>query len=412
MSSNDEYLDLIGEKTLHVPVSLVRKFRLGRRGGYYASTKIPIKFEIVKFDDHKGIFVGYLAGRNDRNRYRQRRLWMKVSKGSFGCVCVNQIGTVKQEKKIPFRSRKRMRSPLGKSNAQNVSTSPLSTPVLKKRRITNTYGNKTSLEKEDSPPPTSSPPVEKKSIVSIESSPSYMGLPIFSNSTPASPAPPTTPLPDNNEADMLLMSMLQSMRQEEQKVSSSRLEMPVDHSMIEILSTKEHEKIVILKNLASENFTQTGSIPVPDAPEPATLRTRSMESKWTTKHQRVALLRCHCNKQKERHVGYISWIEFEPRDSNTFVPPPVVLQIYVSKSHRGSSAPHGGHFGKRMFEWLARRAQSRCEVLNVCTPNRYSQTMLRDSGWYHLDGCDSSLPNCVSSSGDLYVRFSKKKSDM
>ena len=166
MSSNDEYLDLIGEKTLHVPVSLVRKFRLGRGGGYYASTKIPIKFEIVKFDDRKGIFHGYVSGRNDRNRYRQRRLWIKVSKGSFGCVCVNQIGTVKQEKKIPFRSRKRMRCPLGKSDAQNVSTSPLSTPVLKKRRITNTYGNKTSLEKEDSPPHTSSPPVEKKSIVS------------------------------------------------------------------------------------------------------------------------------------------------------------------------------------------------------------------------------------------------------
>ena len=103
----------------------------------------------------------------------------------------------------------------------------------------------------------------------------------------------------------------QSMRQEEQKVSISRLEMPVDHSMIEILSTKEHDKIEILRHLASENFTQTGSIPVPDAPEPATLRTRSMESKWTTKRQRVALLRCHCNKQKERHVGYISWIEFE-----------------------------------------------------------------------------------------------------
>ena len=130
-----------------------------------------------------------------------------------------------------------MRCPLGKSVRKTRVLSPLSTPVLKKRRITNTYGNKTSLEKEDSPPPTSSPLVEKKSIVSIESSPSYMGLPIFSNSTPASPAPPTTPLPDNNEADMLLMSMLQSMRQEEQKVSSSRLEMPVDHSMIEILST-------------------------------------------------------------------------------------------------------------------------------------------------------------------------------
>ena len=74
MSSNDEYLDLIGEKTLHVPVSLVRKFRLGKRRGYYASTKIPIKFEIVKFDDHKGIFTDTLRGRNDRNRYRQRRL--------------------------------------------------------------------------------------------------------------------------------------------------------------------------------------------------------------------------------------------------------------------------------------------------------------------------------------------------
>ena len=439
-------MDLIGEKVLHVPGHLVRKLGLGRRGDYDGARKVvPMKFEIVRFVERKGIFHGYISGKYDRNRSRQRRLWMKVSKG-VGFVRVDQIGTVKEERKIPFRSRKRKtRSPFGRSR-QNVLNLTRLTPISKKCKVSHIYGK--VFDKEDSPHPSSSlspPPTEEKlswmrlpisapakseviassnkNEVTTTSNKNEITTPSNKNEvTTSSTKSEATTTKSDDDTDTLIMNMLRKMREQELHSSHALLEshiaMPKDHFMYEILTKAEHDKIKILRQLTSENFTQTGSIPVPDAPEPVTIQTRSMDSEWTTKRQRVALLRCKCvskdKKQKERYVGYITWIEFTPRDSKKFVPPPVVVQIYVSKSHRGSGAPHGGHFGKRMFEWVARRTNSRCDVLGVTTPNQYSRAMLRDCGWYCVvqdegrgySSSLSSLPSCVTQSGDLYLRFS------
>jgi len=270
----------------------------------------------------------------------------------------------------------------------------------------------------------------------------WMGLPVTSpnpeqveaaeETTPLIPCEtvsPTTPCDTSKsharacngdeatECDKSLLTMLQNMIHRERKENATRAvesmrRLPSDHEIVDVTRIGD-VGIAALRKLAAENYETTGSIPFPEPPVPAVAHSGDLLSKWTSKRQRVALLRCRRgerlstdeNRSKgSEWIGYISWIEFVSADSSDFVVPPIISQIYVTASHRGTEGPCGGNFGKRMLEWVVNRLRPSCQVLTVSSPNKYSQRMLKSLGWHEADPAES-FPACSRAGGRLFLRF-------
>lgn len=460
---------VFGEKVIRCPRKYVRKVGARTRSKDVTEDVIPLTFELVRFSESTGRFHGYLVDKDNLSSAypRQRRLWMQLSRDGTNHYTLMRVGTVRSEQKIPFRSiknvtpsqredenmRPRKRKRRGRRNdwfsitfeqdswcyqgkktsktarrfgrkardvwktaRGTVKTSkwmnlPLSDTIVEKDEMV--HQKKRKLDHRTQQEKCPSTPRSSFSIHHVgddgreaENDDENTLTPLqLSVDLGASTANARSPSTDQAPIFNLIQMMQDVEREEKAKSAMSMMSMPHDHDLVKVLNGDE-SKLERLRQLAAENFKTTGSIPTPEAPLPATVSSNSLHSVWSKKHQCVAMLRCRCDEHRPRWIGYVAWIEFTASDPTHFVPPPIVLQVYVDKSHRGTNAPHQGHFGKRMVEWVARRTSrmTACEVLCVASPNMYSQRMLSTCGWFEVSSRKANLPPCVCQ-GNLYLRF-------
>lgn len=213
-------------------------------------------------------------------------------------------------------------------------------------------------------------------------------------------------------SDLYLFKMLQGIvsreREERAAAVASVLSRQTHrcHDVVDVSALGDSsEAVEALRTLAIENFETTGSIPFPKAPLPAIGQSVDMFAKWRSKRQRVALLRCRCNSStKPKWIGYIAWIEFVSTDCRDCVVPPVISQIFVTASHRGSGSHGGGNFGKLMFEWVVSQIRFSCRAVAVASPNEHSRRMLAALGW-HEASLRPSLHPCAVADRVFFVRL-------
>ena len=453
-----------GTKTLRCPKRLIKELKLPirfvRERRDEGSGDLIVRVDIVKFIPSSGYFHGYVVDR-DTSTSIQRRLWIRLKrrrKDSLVYV-IERVGVMKTERSFRFGTIKHMSSrgtildtlPRKKRKRSSLRISydrtKIKMPSETKRPRRRTFGKRTSTR--SAATRTTTTKGSERHVVSTiakVSSNRWMGLPMASTcvSPPSSPSvallsmpaispPPTsadtevsdpaTPLfvssaspprglnrPGEIEEDATVAALLSGVIMREidrdaadrERNTSNERRMPSDHDVV-LVADEEH--LEELRRLTIENFETTRSIPTPDPPIPTTTRSNSLFATWRTKTQRSALLRCRCDPRRPATVGYISWIEIEPARPGTFVSPPAITQVYVSATHRGSSAPHGGHFGRRMLEWLVALLRSKCEIVIVANPNVYSRQMLRDCGWHEAQM--NSLPENARAAGTMYARFQK-----